>query len=189
MRDIDVRRALRGNLERAHGHERDTRIIDELGLCQGLARVDIAVINGSLTGYEIKSEQDTLRRLDHQIELYNRTLDFVQIVVAESHLEATQERVPSWWGVQCALESRHGVVIEVLRPPARNEESDPAAIVQLLWRDEVLHLLREHGLARGLESKPRRVLWQVLAEHFTRDELSEHVRQCLKGRLNWRSDQ
>ena len=189
MRDRDVRQALRSKLEKEHAAERGTRIIDELGLCQGLARVDMAVINGSLTGYEIKSERDTLRRLDHQIEFYNRALDVVQIVVAESHLEPVMEKVPLWWGVQCARESRHGVVIKEVRPPKRNQGCDPATIVQLLWRHEALQLLRERGVARGLESKPRRVLWKALTEHFTRDEVSEEVRRCLKERLSWRSDQ
>ena len=31
-------------------------LIHELGVCAGLARVDIALVNGSLHGFEIKSE-------------------------------------------------------------------------------------------------------------------------------------
>jgi hypothetical protein len=50
-------------------------IIDELGLCRGTVRVDIAVVNGVLKGYEIKGDQDTLRRLASQAATYNRIFD------------------------------------------------------------------------------------------------------------------
>jgi len=63
MRDIDVRRKLRVEVERSHECEFDTLIVEELGLCQGIARVDLAVVNGSVHRYEIKSESDTLTRL------------------------------------------------------------------------------------------------------------------------------
>ncbi len=60
MREIDIRLALRAKLEKLHPGESDTLLGQELGLCQGFARVDLAVVNGTVHGYEIKSEQDTL---------------------------------------------------------------------------------------------------------------------------------
>jgi hypothetical protein len=39
MRDIDVRRKLRVEVDRPHLYELDTLIVEELGLCQGIARV------------------------------------------------------------------------------------------------------------------------------------------------------
>jgi hypothetical protein len=62
MRDGDIRAALHAHLIVEHQEEPDTRFLDELSLC-GLVRVDVAVINGTLAGYELKSDQDTLRRL------------------------------------------------------------------------------------------------------------------------------
>jgi len=51
MRDADVRRVLLD--EFASQASPDTLVIDELDLC-GLTRVDVAVLNGHLMGYEIK---------------------------------------------------------------------------------------------------------------------------------------
>lgn len=56
MRDIDVRNALRRKVLKKHEGEADTRVLDELGLRHGVARIDIAVVNGWLHGFEIKSE-------------------------------------------------------------------------------------------------------------------------------------
>src|SRR5262249_9341390 len=62
MRDGEIRAALHARLIVEHQGEPDTRFLDELSLC-GLVRVDVAVINGTLAGYELKSDLDTLRRL------------------------------------------------------------------------------------------------------------------------------
>src|SRR5438045_2701845 len=99
MRDIDIRLALRSSIEREHGGDADTRIVEELGLCQGIARVDLAVINGNVHGYEIKSEHDTLARLPAQTHTYNQVLDFVTIVTAPAHAHKIRCIVPKWWGV------------------------------------------------------------------------------------------
>ncbi|HHY79514.1 MAG TPA: sce7726 family protein, partial [Thermoanaerobacter sp.] len=52
--------------------EPDTIFVNELDICFGTARIDVAVINGKMHGFEIKSEQDNLERLPAQIEAYNK---------------------------------------------------------------------------------------------------------------------
>src|SRR3954469_15133629 len=99
MRDIDARRALRQEVKRRHQGETDTLVVEELGVCQGVARVDFAVINGSIHGYEIKSERDTLVRLPAQSDAYSRALEFVTIVAAQNHLHKVVEAIPDWWGI------------------------------------------------------------------------------------------
>src|SRR5579859_6616820 len=98
MRDIDIRQTLMNEMCRLHQGDSETLIVEELGLCQGIARVDLAVVNGSLHGYEIKSERDTLARLPGQTDIYNRALDFVTLVIAPIHSEKIGNIVPSWWG-------------------------------------------------------------------------------------------
>lgn len=188
MRDLDIRQALKQELGLLHSEEPDTLILDELGLCQGRARVDIAVVNGAINGFEIKSERDTLDRLPSQQDVYNRTLDFVTIVASGQHIKRIIERVPNWWGIKVAKMDGETVVIEPLREPRRNTEVDPIALAQLLWRDELLEVLTELGIEKGMLSKPRKALWRRLAEHLTVVELGDIVRQRLKIREGWRSD-
>jgi hypothetical protein len=186
MRDIDVRRKLRIEVERSHRCELDTLIVEELGLCQGIARVDLAVVNGSVHGYEIKSERDTLARLPGQIDVYDQTLDFVTIVSAPNHSQKIRTLVPRWWGIWAAIGDGCDLRLEKVRDSSRNSGVDPYALAQLLWRDEALEALRERELAARVSSKPREELWRRLASELTVAELGEVVRNCLKRRGDWR---
>ena len=85
MRDADVRTALRRELEEHFRDDPDTRIVEEMGIWSGSARIDIAVINGELHGYELKSERDRLERPPRQIDLYNRVKIGTIVVVLEPH--------------------------------------------------------------------------------------------------------
>ena len=186
MRDIDIRRVLRAEVARLHKAELDTVVFDELGLCQGVARVDLAAINGSVHGYEIKSERDTLARLQGQVDVYSRALDFVTVVLAPTHVKKATAAVPTWWGIWTAI-TRNGVVqLERERPNLRNPMIEPFAMVQLLWRGEALQALEARGLAVGMRSKPRRQLWQRLSSELEPQEVGEIVRAQLKRR-DWRA--
>lgn len=182
MREIDIRRALRAEIEHRHQGEPDTLIRQELGLCQGIARVDLAVVNGSVHGYEIKSEQDTLARLPNQAEIYNRALDFVTIVAAPVHANKIGKVIPRWWGIWIADQDGDKVVLKSSREPRQNPAVDRFALAQLLWRDEALQALADRGLDIGLRGKPREELWRRLASDLTLDELGGIVRDRLKHR-------
>lgn len=189
MRDTDIRKVLLKSLQDKYGNRRDTLIIEELGLCQGDSRVDIAVINGSLHGYEIKSERDTLDRLPSQQDYYNRVLDCVTVVASSCHLSKVEKLVPSWWGLCEAEYKNRKLLIRKIRPDSQNNEVDPTAIVQLLWREEALDVLKKRDLHKGIVSKPREVLWHRLAECLPIDELRFEVRERIKARQYWRSAQ
>lgn len=53
LKDNDIRVTLIDELNRINA-QHDYRIIEELAVCDGEARVDVAVANGRLCGYEIK---------------------------------------------------------------------------------------------------------------------------------------
>ena len=77
--DRDIRKALLESLRSEHAEDPSTLILQELAVCDGSARVDVAVLNGSLAGFEIKSERDSLNRLESQIENYARCFDSLTI--------------------------------------------------------------------------------------------------------------
>lgn len=188
-RDIDIRNVLHIELSQEYGHDSETLILDELGLCQGEARIDVAVVNGAIHGYEIKSESDTLERLPNQVDIYGKVLDTVTIVTAGRHLDGVYDLVPEWWGVYQA-QSSEGDIIELkeIRPPQLNTNIEPYSLVQLLWREEALNLLKKLGLSRGYASKSRKEIWERLADCLPIEELKDYVREILKSRKNWRAD-
>lgn len=189
MRDIDVRRALHKKVLREHRTDPDTLVLDELGLCNGDARVDVAVINGMIHGYEIKSEKDSLERLPRQVKAYNATLDRVTLVVYTGHQAKAEELIPDWWGIKTAIEGARGAVyFEDIRRPRLNPSVDPRAISTLLWKNEVEEALEVRGLLDGFRGKPKRILYDRIASSLSITEIRTLTRQCLKDRTNWRSD-
>ena len=180
MRDLDIRNALKKEL--ASLHDEETIILDELGLCQGAARVDLAVVNGALHGYEIKSERDTLARLPTQQGIYNKVFDRVTLVISQSHVEKANQAVPNWWGIAIATQTEGHVSVRTVREATDNPLVDAFAQTQLLWREEALTALEERALAGGLRSKPKKVLWNRLVTELPPREIGTIVRECLRAR-------
>ena len=56
-----------------------------MGVWSGTVRIDVAVLNGEMCGYEIKSDRDTLERLPFQIEIYSKEFDKLTLVVGRRH--------------------------------------------------------------------------------------------------------
>ena len=187
LSDKDIRRVLRESLQITFTHHPDTLIVEEMGLCQGTARIDVAVLDGALHGYEIKSDRDDLRQLYDQAEIYNRVLDKITIVASQRHIPHAQDAVPNWWGIQRVIRRGYRVLLEEIRPPQLNPSVEPIALVQLLWRDEAITILKERSLHHGLLSKPRWVLWEKLVETLSLEELRNVVTRSLKARRDWRS--
>lgn len=181
MRDAQIRTELRAELEARFPSDRLIR--NELGLCLGATRVDVAVVNGDLHGYEIKSERDTLVRLRSQVALYDSVLDYCWVVSSGRHLEKVAAIVPSSWGLMRAVEGVCGVLIEDVRQAGRNPRQDPLSVAQLLWRDEAASSLRDAG-HRVRSSETRWVLWERLAG-WDLDDLKVTVRRALKARRAW----
>ena len=103
LKDNDIRVTLIDELNRINA-QHDYRIIEELAVCDGEARVDVAVANGRLCGYEIKSDADTLERLALQQKCYDKTFDMVSIVVGEKFKDRIEEHVPNYWGIYIVSE-------------------------------------------------------------------------------------
>lgn len=188
MKDFVIRRCLKVMLEEQFSDD-PSIIVSEFGLCQGLARADLVVVNGELHGYEIKSEADTLARLPAQIAAYSRVLDFITIVTGKKHLAQIKKMVPKYWGIMLVHPAGEDIVsISYERAARRNPDVDRYALAQLLWREEVLSILTERGLAKGLKGKARPILWRVLATALDTRDLNTCVRDSIKLRESWRAD-
>jgi len=188
--DRSIRMALRAKLKKTFDADPQSKIIEEMGIAQGEARVDIAVVNETIHGYELKSDLDTLRRLPEQMRIYNSVLDQVTLVVGKNHLFDAINIIPDWWGVTIAkvTDSKDTILFCNIRDADENPQKDSIAIASLLWRKEALELLEKKGAAEGVRSKSRRVLYERLAKALDQNELRAKVREYLFARKGWRSD-
>ena len=186
--DFTIRSALKEVLKKQHARDKELRIIEELGVRHGNVRIDIAVVNGIMHGYEIKSDRDTLERLPKQMTEFNAVFDRVTLVVGKQHLYRAIHIVPDWWGVTIAkINTRGRVVFQTIREPEDNKKQDKVSIARLLWREEALRILEERDQADGVRSKPREFVYQRLADVLEADILKDRVRKTLLvPREDWR---
>lgn len=187
--DKVIRAALKDVLERKHRGDQGTRIIEELGIIHGTARIDFAVVNGVIHGFELKSDKDTLYRLPDQMRVYNAVLDQATLVVGKNHLHEAIKVVPDWWGIIIAQMTLTDGTVSFceIRAAGDNPDSTSVAVASLLWREEALHILEERGAANGVRSKNRQAVYARLAEVLDGATLRAKVRNRLRARSSWRS--
>ena len=188
MRDRDVRAILKSYLASRYSSDPSTRVVDEMPVCSGAARIDVAVINSHLVGFEIKSACDSLARLPSQIQSYALVFDEVTIVANLPHLARLRRELPRWCGLWEAFELGDVRNIREHRRARPCPGQSPSEIASLLWRAEALSVLERHHIADGVKSKPCRVLWRRLADELPLKTLRYEVRLCLKTRDHWRAD-
>ncbi len=189
MKDSDIRAALhRTEVRRLFQEEPYGRVIDELGIFEGAYRMDVAVVNASLHGYEIKSSVDNLDRLPGQQGHYNKVFDRITLVADARHIQRAMQIVPPFWGLIVAERRDGEVVLDEIWPARQNFGVEAFALCQLLWRAEALALLKVRKIANGMWNKPRKAMWKRLAKDVPLEDLRSLVRDTLRWRENWRAD-
>lgn len=188
MNDPVIRSAFHSSVLKAAHNDLDTIIIDELGLKNGIARADIAVLNGKLVGYEIKGEKDSLVRLLPQVAAYSEVFEMAYIIAAHKHLDNVKRHVPEWWGIYSIELDDNGLLhFELERKPEGNPMRNNYGIAQLLWKAEVSEVLAQSYGVKIKQSYTRHCLYTMLAETCDTSRLAHIVLQQLKRREGWRT--
>jgi hypothetical protein len=160
-----------------------SRLVPEFDICQGSARIDLAVVSDRLDGFEIKSDRDSLDRLPRQAEHFGRVFDRLTLVGSPRHLASAERTLPAWWGLSLLAQGSRQLVS--VRPAEANPGVEVAHRVRLLWRDEVVRALAEHG---GTSTRgTRHELWRQLAEVASADQVRELVCRAIRSRPDWRA--
>src|SRR5680860_25346 len=165
------------------------RVIEEFCLEDRTTRIDIAVINGILHGYEIKSDIDTLLRLPKQMSSYNSVFDQITLVVGNQHLYEAFNLIPDHWGVMVAkIDIAGKVYFNTLREASDNQSQNKLSIAKLLWKHEAVELLEDIGFAYGYKSKSKDIIHERISNILDLDTLKNKVRKTLlSSRTDWRS--
>ena len=182
-----IRAALRGKHLDSVCRRSDTLVLDELGLVHSRCRVDLAVINRYVHGYEIKSAADSLRRLPDQLEVYRQALQTLTLVVDMRHLRAVVDAVPDWCGILLVrFGPRGGAYFRRVRRAGPNPDLDPFKLAHLLWHCEAQTALAERGVTGRDLRAPRQHLYRLLVERVSVCELTALIRTSMVRRRSWR---
>lgn len=186
-RDRDVRALVLKTVLADHAKDANARIVEELGLEHGSCRVDIAVVNGFLHGFELKSDADNLLRLPRQVEAYSRSMDRATLVVGEEHLATAEAMLPLWWGIKVVRSSTRGrLKLETHRRLRNNPAPSLFHMAHLMWRIEVEEVLRAGGASSKELSVNRAGLYRLFVDSMQPSDVRRSIREALKSRRNWR---
>lgn len=174
-------------LENKHKNDKKVRIIEELGINHGDGRVDIAVINGVMHGYEIKSDKDTLKRLPEQIKSYNSVFDKITLIVSKNHLYNAIKIIPDYWGIILVKTNKNNkLIFQTIRKDELNKQQDKLSVARLLWKQEAIKILEEENEAKGFYSKNKESIYYKLLNVLNKKSLNQKVRETIFHRLDWR---
>ncbi|GAB3038502.1 hypothetical protein GCM10027285_23120 [Oleiagrimonas citrea] len=162
-------------------------LVEEMGVCLGKARVDLAVIADRLIGIEIKGPKDDVSRLPHQALAYSKCFDRVILLVDESLVDKARPLIPTWWGLVVAMHGDGGFEYRFERRPRPNPDLDIEALLSLLWREEIDALTQE---LLGTTTKPRatkRAIRTELCKQIDVEALRHASLNKLRDRSDWRT--
>ncbi len=130
----------------------------------GDCKADVAILNGTATVYEVKSERDSLTRLERQIAAYATVFAKVYVIAAEGHIDAVVDTVPDFVGILC-LNSRHR--ISTLRDAVDEpERTSPGAIFDSIRTEEARMILASFGVL--VPRVPNTELYAILRHAFVK---------------------
>jgi hypothetical protein len=185
MNDKEIRRAVRAQFA---SELNQGLVLEELSLERGLARVDLALMNESFWGFELKSDLDTLIRLPQQIEVYGSIFDSMTLIVGYRHAYHALRMVPDWWGVKLVARTTPDLIeFHPARIEGKNPKLDPQAIARMLWKTEAMAILESRRPCKEVRSKSRSFLCSLLAEELDISSLRRNVCEAISLRQGWRS--
>jgi hypothetical protein len=179
--DADIRRPLHAWLEKLHERS-ETAILHEFKMPRPTGRIDLAVVNGKMVGFEIKSDLDTLARIERQSAAYEQVFDRVCIVATARHLNAVLAKVPSWWGIVVPNVRKEKITFKPHRRMRRNPTKNDSALLYTLTKTELLEILRATKTDRGMKSKKKKDLITFALKALSSKRLRDGARRVLRAR-------
>ncbi len=125
-------------------------------------KVDYVILNGTATAYEIKSERDSLARLEKQVHSYMNVFARVNVIAGENHIDSILNLVPKEVGV---MKLTKRFTINTVRAAVnRPERTNPLSILDSMQLREAKNILKELGL--DIPDVPNTCLYEELRNTY-----------------------
>lgn len=168
-------------------------ILNEYSANSSGIRADFALLQSdNLHGIEIKSEADSLYRLERQLEGYRRCFSSVTIALAENHLPKARPILPAAVGILVIQGNR---VTSIRKPKLfRRKKLD---VVRALPKKELERFLRLNGvhvagwnrsqLENATERLSTQAIYQLSADYLRRTygQYTDDLRDCQNAEVSY----
>jgi len=183
----DIRMALRQWVHNKFELKHDDILINELGFSNKdplstvdySFRADLALANGRLVGFEIKSQKDNLKRWLSQMTAYTNVFDEIWLCSHGKHLYQALEMTEKHIGVLAVDDSGS---ITVIRYAEKNTKSNFYDLSGLLWKDELLDYALLNNVSEIKSRMTKNEIRDILSKYSNLMQLKPYVLQKLKER-------
>lgn len=129
----------------------------------GRSKADVAILNGTATVYEIKSERDNLDRLLNQLDSYRAFFPRVNVICGKNHADEVLAKVPPEVGVMVLAERFQISTLRVAQEYFNNITSD--SILNSVQISEARKIITRIGLP--IPCVPNTLIYRELAKLFS----------------------
>lgn len=151
----------------------------------GNSIADIVLFNGESKAFEIKTEYDTCRRLDKQIEDYKRLFDKCYIVIPDDRYEDYINLVESTTGIITMSRCNRRLILQEVRPASINTYINPKALMTCLRTDEYKNIVISLGTSLdGIAGYDIYKYCYSVISHADSDKLRSYFLREMKKRKN-----
>ena len=168
-------------------------VFEEFTVPSGKARADVVAVNGHVIAYEIKSDYDSLKRLETQVPEYDLNFEMIYIVLGRKLFNKLDKIIPEYWGIILAEKNRLGnVVLSFQRKAHLNPNLSFESFISLLTSEEVKKIaMNDPAITKSYSKNQIRTLFKqdvikIIDENISlnKKRLIKHfIRDNLKSRL------
>lgn len=111
----------------------------------GNSIADMVMFNGESRAFEIKTEYDTPRRLDKQMDDYKRFFDKCYIIVPEDKVDEYRDILESTTGIIAMSRNNGRIILKEIRHAEQNERFEFEALMSCLRTEEYKNIVLSLG--------------------------------------------
>ncbi len=177
MRGYPGEQVVKYHFAKKHVHEANSILVFELNV--GTSRLDMARINGCSYAYEIKTELDSLARLDSQIRDYEKAFEYTYAIVHSRHTANAIEILPTHCGVIQISDVCCDARFDILREAVKSPCLSPEVQIKSLSSRDLSRLLRMAGIPNVQNTRGEResAVFEALDSHQINGFFKEVLRQ------------
>lgn len=142
----------------------------------GACKADVAILNGTASVYEIKSERDSLARLGNQLENYRKVFAKIYVIAGAPYVQEIIEKTNADVGVMSLV--RWDRIHTVREANARPDLVCPATIFDSIRLSESHAILNELGIE--VPRVPNTLMYAATRERFALLDPTEAHLQMVK---------
>ncbi|AEX53751.1 phage protein [Rahnella aquatilis CIP 78.65 = ATCC 33071] len=185
LREQDIKVALinwlynKGLLENA-------TLINEMVVANWSRRVDLAIANGHLQAFEIKSDFDTLKRLDGQLATFTSRFEKVTVVCSSRFTYEVTKKVQPDVGIIEFSNTIRGVKFKVVQRGRLSNINNKRVFLGFLLKKELAKILLENEIYT--QNGSSRSYLENLAENISLAKIRDFTLRAIKTRYQETSD-